>query len=184
MVNRISEQHQGELLKGGGIGGLIGMFLGRPLLGVLGGLAYKLFTTEGLADSAKKVVGDFMNSDDPLGSLGSFLGGGQRTSEAPHKVPFFANDGKTNVRIENQEDWDAYQRSKNGERPAERKSGLPTWAKWGIGIVAGTAALNFVQDNFVNTFLGIPRFGGGFPFFNNGWNPNVPIINPGFNWMI
>jgi hypothetical protein len=157
MVNRINQQQQSELWKGAGIGGLIGMFIGQPILGALGGLAYKLFSTEGLAESAKKVVGDFTNSEDPLGSLGSILGGKKQAAEAG---------------------------GEQEEGRAQKSGGLPTWAKWGIGIAAGATALNFVQDNLFSTFLGVPGFGAGFPFMNAGFggfnmfnmfNPNMPL---------
>lgn len=150
MVNRISQQHQNALLEGGSVGGLIGMVLGRPLLGALGGLAYKLFSTEGLADAAKQVVSDFTNSDDPKSVLGGLLG---------------AKDEPT---------------AEKGEGSEQRKSGLPSWAKIGLGVVAGTTALNFARDNLFNTFMGVPNYGMGFPIMPimpNMWGMNPYAAN-------
>jgi hypothetical protein len=156
MVNRINAQQQDSLWQGAGLGGLVGMFLGRPILGALGGLAYKLFTTDGLKESVGKIVGDFANSEDPLGSLGSVLGGRQKTE---------GSEG-----------------AKSEASSGERKSGFPSWAKWGLGIFAGLTALNTVQD-FIAPMFGMPGYGMGFPFgggFASGYpfnmmNPNMPL---------
>ncbi len=60
-----------DLWQGAAYGGLIGMFVGRPILGALGGMVYKLFTTDGLADAARTLF-------DPEGTLGSVLGGNDK----------------------------------------------------------------------------------------------------------
>jgi hypothetical protein len=97
----------------------------------LGALAYKLLNTDGFAAGARKLVGDITGSEDPLGSLGKFLGGNQAKP------------------VENAESTEA--------RSEPKKSGVPGWLKaLGIG-VAGMTALNFVQDTFV---MGSPLFGG------------------------
>jgi hypothetical protein len=153
-VNSIGANQPGGLWKSAGIGALIGTFFQQPILGALGGLAYKLLSTEGMAESAKKIVGDFANSDDPMSSLGSLLGGKQKA------------------------EGDAAR----SEGPAQQQrsgSGLPTWAKWGIGLAAGAIGLNFLQDNVFSTFLGMPGFGMGFGMpYGNMWNPNMPFMNP------
>ncbi len=155
-VDRLSQQHQDALLQGAGFGGALGAFIGRPLLGALAGLAYKLFTTDGLADAAKKIVGDVSSSDDPLGVLGRFIGGGPTEKEA-----------ETKSRPLHRERAAA---RKQAEEEQPRSSGIPGWAKalgWGTLAVA---AVNVVQDLSYNFggFFGRPYYGGygyGYPYY-------------------
>jgi hypothetical protein len=135
-VGSINAQQKSSLWQGAGLGGLIGMFLGQPILGALGGLAYKLFSTEGLADSAGKILGDAAGGD-PLAAFGKWFGG----SPAAEKADTGATAGTT---------------AEPKAAPEQKSGGLPGWVKaLGIG-VAGLTALNFVQDNVGSTFMGMP----------------------------
>lgn len=84
-----SQQHQEELLKGTGIGGAIGMLIGKPILGLIAGAAYKLFSTEGMADGAKKIIGDFAQNLDVDGikeQLGNSLNGNVQGDAKPDET--------------------------------------------------------------------------------------------------
>ena len=81
--------------------------------------------------------------------------------------------GQANARL------DGGKNAEPDEPQPERRqsSGFPSWAKWGIGIVAGIAGLNFVQDNRVNTFFGNPGCGFGMRPYAGMWNPALSMAN-------
>ena len=154
-VDRLSQQQTDALWQGAGYGGLLGTFLGRPLLGALAGLAYKLFTTDGLADAAKKIVGDVSSSDDPLGVLGRVIGGPRETETETKSRPLHRER--------------AAARAKQTEEDQPRSGGVPGWVKalgWGA---AALTAINFVQDTFAAPFMfSRPFYGGygyGYPYY-------------------
>lgn len=85
----LDQQQQSELLKGAGFGGLIGMFLRQPVLGALAGAAYKIFTTDGMAEGAKRLIGDFAQNVDIDGikeQLGNSLGGPVQGDTKPDEI--------------------------------------------------------------------------------------------------
>jgi hypothetical protein len=142
----LSEAHQRELLKGAGIGGLIGLFLGNPILGALGGAAFKLFTTEGMSEGMNQALQGF-GKDFDLQGLNKTLFG----ADAPPKARPNGDRARANARNE--------------------KSGIPGWLKTAGIAVLGLGLFNTIFDNVMPLLrFGLPFMNpyysgaGMFPF--------------------
>jgi hypothetical protein len=130
-----------NFLRDVGIGAGAGLLLNSPVLGALGGLAYNLFSTPGMADGMKAAARDAFSGLQGRNPVEG-LGGGLFASQP---------DGQT------QADPAAAQA---GAQAAEKKSGIPGWAKW-LGIGGGALMLfNNLFDNFSMNGFGNPLYGG------------------------
>lgn len=134
-----------NLVRDTAIGAGLGLFLNNPILGALGGLAYNLFTTPGMADGMKAAAGEAF-----AGLQGN--GGIEGAVQALGKGLFGSQDG-----AKTQADPDA---AKTSAQAAETKSGIPGWAKM-LGLGAGGLMLfNGLFDNFAMNGFGNPLYGG------------------------
>lgn len=132
-----------NLLRDTAIGAAAGLLLQRPALGALGGLAYNLFTTPGMADGMRAAARDAF-----AGLSGE--GGAQAAVDALGRGLFGAREGaKTQAHQEAAEARASV---------AEKKSGIPGWAKW-LGLGGGALLL------FNNLFDGLSLNGFGNPLY-------------------
>lgn len=133
-----------NLLRDSAVGGMIGMLVRSPVLGALGGAAYNLFKAPGMAEGMRSVA------QDALGGLRT-EGGVQGALDVLGKSLFGGTAGRTRPDPE---------RAKVGAAAAEKKSGIPGWAKW-LGLGGGALMLsNALFDNFSMNGFGNPLFGG------------------------
>lgn len=127
------------------IGGGAGWLAGHPILGALGGIAYNLFKTPGMADGLKQAAADAFSGIggggsvmDAIKGLGaSLFGGAEGAQTRPNPSTAMAN-----------------------AQSAEKKSGIPGWAKWLAAGGAGLALFNTVFDRFNMNGFGGGMFGG------------------------
>lgn len=142
-----------NVMRDAAVGGGAGLLLGRPIMGALAGLAYNLFSTEGAAEGMKAAAGKAFESFNAGGGVQDIVSnlGGALFGDAA--------GGQTRADPE---------QARLGAQAAEKKSGIPGWAKvLGLG-VGGLALFNNVFDRFSMNGFSNPLFAGA------GMFPGVP----------
>jgi hypothetical protein len=155
----------GDLARGAAWGGGIGLLIGRPFLGALAGVAYKLFTGKGMSEGMQQAIDQFGTQLNANGGVGDAVRGlGRSLFGEPQGDP-------------------SQLRADPDRAQANARSGMPGWAKLAAGgglALLGINLFNNIFDRFTMNGFGNPLFGGAGMFPFGGGMPYADPYGMGF----